>query len=399
MISSLLFAELYKPNRIVEFGVDAKIGASNGYFTPEEVLVKDLKFDLQKISNGISDSGLGIDFVTNERFFFNLNISDNFRVSSFFNVEGSGYANIDHDFFKMLADGIRIGRTLSFDVEAVADVFAVWGLSYQTMIKGYRVKASPAYVVPLLYLKKCSGTVTYTSTKDGSLRADISAPVEVYTVVNAKRYIEHDFETTDISNDITNALRRGGFDLTLEVERPLTRTFEAGAYTRIPIVPGRLNHSMKKTFTASFEIDNVLDYIESSEEIKDLVDKASETSYDSASAKVFRPFRLGLEGAWRPFGRYVTFRPKLGFAVRNPYSSAMMFYPEYALDADVTFLNIIGISAGTAYENKAFAHSLGFMLNARVFEFIVKAQVRGTDFVNSFKTTGAGAYAGIRFGF
>lgn len=401
IVSSMLFAELYKPNRIVEVGVDGFVGVSNGYFSLEEMLVKDIKLDLQEIADGISDDGLGIDFQTNDKAFINFNFGDAFRLGSFFQVEGSGYALLDHDIFQAVSDGVKVGSKLDFDINAVADVFAVCGVSYQTKIKDYRIKVIPAYVIPLIYLKDASAEITYESTSDGAVKANVKAPLELYTVVDPQKYVDNEFETADISVDLADALRRGGFDLSLEVERPLLNTFEAGVYSRIPLVPGRLNYSMKKTFTASVEIENVLDYIQSSDddEEDEIWDKNTETTYGSASAKVFRPFRLGVEGAWRPFGKYVTFRPKLGFAVRNPYSSSMQFYGEYGLDADVTFFNIIGVSAGTGYENRTFSHRFGVMLNFRLVELIVKAQLRGTDFVNSFSSTGLGAYAGVRVGF
>ena len=121
--------------------------------------------------------------------------------------------------------------------------------------------------------------------------------------------------------------------------------------------------------------------------------------YSRVTKTVHRPFVLGLEGAWRPFGKWCTILPKVNLAVRNPYSDEAEVYGEYNLSADFRLLNVVGLKFATAYENLIFKHSMGFMINAHVLEIDAGVQTRGADFARSFGVTGFAAYVGLKAGF
>ena len=189
--------------------------------------------------------------------------------------------------------------------------------------------------------------------------------------------------------------------MSLAVERPFFPSFDVGVFTRLPLWPGNLDYMASGKFTASFTEDNLLDKAMNSD--NDLYESdyhLSDIRYRQVDTKhVWRPFKLGAEAAWRPFGNWAVFRPKFALVVRNPYTSDVMVYPEYSLAAEFAVFNIIGLNFTTAYESKVFIQQIGFMLNFRVIQIDIKASLRGASFVNSFNYTGAGVYAGVKIGF
>lgn len=404
--ASLLSAELYRPNRFVEFGVEATAGVSNNMWGIEDILTETLKIDLQEIADNLPDGGLTFDYLADANVFLNLNIGknrgQNFRLSFFTGVSGSGYVNLEKEFFEILASGFSIGENKSFTLSGYADLFVNIGASFHTtLFKKYGITITPTYVVPIVYVDDATASVSFSTTADGQMKAEAKAPLTVYSALGLKKFIDNDFSASDITGEISNILSNGGFDLTLEVERPVLKRLDMGVFTRIPIVPGTLHHKMTRTFYAYASEENLLDdLLNGNSRNRHLKYDKGETEYsEDASKSTFRPFRLGVEGAWRPFGAWCTFRPTLNLAVAHPYSSNAIAYPEYALDAQVTLFNILGLNVGTAYENRVFVQRLGFMLNARVLQLDVKALFRSASFVNSFSYAGAGVCLGVRMGF
>ena len=169
-------------------------------------------------------------------------------------------------------------------------------------------------------------------------------------------------------------------------------------FTRIPIVPGKLKYKAYKRYWGVFEQKNALGLLnETNSYTKEYGD--DDAVYSRVTKTVHRPFILGLEGAWRPFGKWCTILPKVNLAVRNPYSDEAEVYGEYSLAADMRILNIIGLKVSTAYENLIYKHTFGFMLNTRIVEVDTGLQVRGADFEKSFGVTGLAAFVGVKFGF
>ena len=89
----------------------------------------------------------------------------------------------------------------------------------------------------------------------------------------------------------------------MHVERPLTKTFELGAFTRIPVAPGKLNYKTSTRFSASVKQSNILGYLDKTSSTETSF-STEETSYSQETTSVHRPFVLGVEGAWRPFGKW-----------------------------------------------------------------------------------------------
>ena len=406
LLSSLFlsaFAELHKPNRIIEYGVESTVGVSNNYFKPSDILTKNIVLDLQKIADELPDEGLTFDVFGGFRTFLNFNIVEQFRLGFFVGLEGNGYLNIGKDLFDFLGSGYAVGQCVTFESSGYGDIWAEAGISFHTkLFDTYGITIAPAYVIPIAYIKKVRAQATVATTASGAIRGEAHAPVSIYTVVDAQKFVENDFTKEDITDAISEAASQGGVDISFEIERPVLKRLDVGIFTRIPIVPGRLQYEMIENVYASFTEDNLLDeFLNKSRKstrrmrykVEDIVYSKSGTQY------VFRPFRLGIEGAWRPFGAWCVFRPKLAFVARGLFTSDIEVYPEYAVDAHLTFLKVLGFNIGTAFENRVFIQRIGFMFNFRVVQIDIKAMVRSASLINSFALSGAGAYVGLRIGF
>ncbi len=402
LASSLLaFAELYAPHRIVEVGIDSQVGASNNYFRADEVFTKNLVIDLREVSENLSSSGLEIDYYTKDRIFLNVNISPKFRLGLFTETEGAGYLNVPHRLFEILGKGYQAGEDATFDIEGYADLFYNIGASFHTTIfEKYGVTFTPTYYVPLAYMEKTTAKVTVSSTDDGSLTARADAQVTLYSAVSLQKYKENKFSSGDVTSDIAKSLSSGGFDLSLAVERPIFPKLDVGAFVRIPMIPARLDHKMTMDVYGYYTVNKLMGILDKSMEMDKDYGVGDVVYTTDESKKVWRPFRIGAEAAWRPFGSWFVLRPMLALVVRNPYTSGVRsVYPEFSLAAEAAFRNMIGINFSTNYLNRVFVQQMGIMLNFRVIELNIKAMLRGGSFINSFNWTGAGAYVGVRIGF
>ncbi|MDE7139978.1 MAG: hypothetical protein K2O09_04375 [Treponemataceae bacterium] len=392
---SSLGAELYVPNRYVELGVEASAGASNNLYGASDILTETITIDLKKIAGSLGRNGFVIDAFADTNAFFNLNLGTKFRLGLFANVSGSAFVGVGKEFFEVLADGWDLGETKEFSATAYGDLFVNVGASFHTTIKEkYGITIIPTYVMPVAYADDASAKVDFFTDESGPMRASAEASFALHTAFDLEDFSYDDIMSTKISDLVT----KGGFDLGFSVERPTLKSLDVGIYGRIPIIPGRLNYKTTRTMTATFTQDNLIQCITDGEDFDYEYDEGV-TEYSKSTKYVFRPLRLGLEAAWHPFGNWCVFRPKVGLAVRHPYSKKAIFYPEYALDANITLFKVLGFQFGTAYEDRIFVQRAGIMLNARIFQIDVKALFRSEDFINSFRFAGAGAYVGLRVGF
>ena len=112
---------------------------------------------------------------------------------------------------------------------------------------------------------------------------------------------------------------------------------------------------------------------------------------------------MGLEAAWRPFGKWLTFRPKFALAARNPFGEDFdpkySMFPEYSLSAEMRLLYILGLDFCTSYINQVYSQQFGLALNLRIAELDVKVATSGADFAKTWSLTGAQVMAGVRVGF
>ncbi len=398
LLCTFAFAELASSQRYFEYGLDVEAGASNNYFRAPDILVKDVVIDITEMAKKMPGDGFVLDYETSLESFFALNLNQFFRSKFYFGISGNGYGNISKSFFEMLGEGFEAKTSKKITTSLYADMFAYTGASVKTEIKGYGIRVSPEIFVPIVHVADTDGYVKYTASETGKIRAEGDIPVNIYSVISLENIKSQSFDSGWIQDALTEAIESVGFDISGEVEHKVTKTFDMGIFTRIPIVPGRLKHKASTRYWGYFEQNNLLGYLDDTEKSeKDY--GHDDMTYSSTNCIVHRPFILGTEGAWRPFGNWCVFRPKLDMVVRNPFSSDLQFFGEYAFLADFLFLKVFGITFGTSYENLVFKQTAGFMVNTRAVEFKSAVIFRGADFAASFGLSGMSAYAGLRIGF
>lgn len=403
---------LSKPHRAFEIGINTNTSLSNNTFGLEDILVKEIKIDLQKMVSDMPDSGFDLALLNKEKVYIDLNASSRFRFSFFTDLESSMHFNISKDFFSILGSGISVDKEKNIDISLCADSFFDIGTSFQTIIKGYGVKITPTYFVPLFYVPNTSFKSSYLSKSNGEITFNAKADVDIYTAIDMEGYVDNGDKHSDF--DIGEVLSNGGFDFSFEIERNWLHGLNAGLYTRIPMVAGKLNYRMTTTAYASFHEENLMDFITDSnkklEDVKSGHVKPStyndkheneEEGYDfyQDSFKAYRPLKLGLNATYMPWGNWLKIQPSLGFAVRNPYTQYAKFYPEYSLDLNLSLLaSFLGFQFGTAYQSQVYQHRFGMSLNIHAVELVAQVSMCGTSFISTFHTVGYGAFAGVRIG-
>lgn len=388
-------ADLYKPHRIFEIGVDAGLSAADSYWGVGDVLQKAITIDLSKIAKEMPKDGFVLGFYDREQVFLNLNLSSHMRMGVSAGVEATSQFSISKDLFELLGSGLKVGSTKSIKVNGYADVFADVSVFFQTIINDFGVKIMPTYFIPLVYVPSTSMTATVSTTQSGKIRANAEANVDIYTAVDMYSVVEN---SAAPSVDVAEILSNGGFDLTFEMERNWLHGLNAGFYTRIPILPGTLTHKMSTRVYAWFEESNLMGYLNDSES-HDYDSGHDDFTYSDGECKAYRPLKLGINASYAPFGEWLKVQPMVGFAVRNPYSSDMVIYPEYALDVQLSLLRMLYLNVGTAYMSQIYQQRIGIGVNLRVIELIAQASLSSTDFQHCFNLNGAGVFVGFRMGF
>lgn len=398
-LTTAAFADIEDHHRIFEIGVDADVGVSNNYFKVSEIMVKDLVIDLTKIASELPDNGLSLNYDLGVKTYLSLNIKQKFGFSLFAGVNGNGYGNIGKELFNILGNGISSTDDKTVDLNLYADIFLTSGISFNTYIKKFGIKVQPTLFIPLVHLAENDGYARYTSSDSGAMKAEADIPLDIFTFINMKNIKEGQIDSTYIQNQISNSIKNVGFDLFLEVEHPITKTFEAGTFVQLPLVPGKLNYKTSTRVYASVEEDNLLGNLNEDENEITKDYGMDELTFSEEKITVHRPLIFGVEGAWRPFGSWCKFTPKVALVIRNPYSADYQVFGEYNLRADFSLFNVLGINFATAYENLTFKQRLGFMFNFRIIELNAAVQLTGADFANSFGLTGASGVVSVKVGF
>lgn len=415
LTAGLGFAELYPTSRYVELGIDLTAGADENVMPISEILVKDLVIDFSKIADSLGDDGMVINGNGDADFFFNLNFGKKFSMGSFIDLDLSARLGMSKDLFELLGSGNEVDTPIVASVNAGMEMYAEIGAPVKINIGKFGIKVTPSYFLPIVYMPQPKAAITTTLKSDGTITAEGVADFSVYSLFNMGAIFDSNFNfigASALTNSLTDTanvfglMQEGGFDLTAEVEYPLVKSLDVGVYTRVPVVQSKLKYVTSGTVTYNAALtQSLLESYTSGGSVSYTTDGPtfSGVSFNDNTYGVNRPFRLGAEGAWRPFGKWCTFRPLVGVAARNPFGDDFNWktsvYPEYSLGVDMRFFYVIGLNFSTSYTKQIFAQTAGFTFNLRVFELDVKVASTSASFVDSWLLSGATAFVGIRAGF
>ena len=395
-LTSLLQKEnlLVIPRRTLEIGFKTDAGLSNNFFNAKEVLQKDLVIDLTEMSEDVSDDGWQIDFLLNSELYFNFSFNRKLQIGFANGVESYGYMNISKKLFDYLGKGFNLYEVLKVDGKIDADAFFYSQAKIGYSWKGFHFTAKPALVKPLVHVENEEMYGTYHNPADGSMKVSAIADIKFYGGVDLEPILEGNFSFSDIAS---NLFKDCGFDLELAAEHKVFDSLQAGVYARIPMVPGDLTYTADWEITYNYEVDGLKALLQG--DYEDPEYNYDNKVYGTGSYKIHRPFKTGVEFAWRPFGEWSTFRGMAGLGVKKPFTGDAKAYFEYNLGYEVLLLHTVGAWISTSYKSEIFKHELGLIFNFHVAEIDLGVSLQGSNFKYSFMGSGAGAYLGLCFGF
>ena len=351
------FAELYPSSRYFEVGVDATVQIDQNTLSAGDILVENLVIDFSKYAQSMGEDGFVMNFAFSPKAFVNLN-TPLFSAGVFTDVKTSARVSTGKGLFEFLGYGNTsdtFGTTMSTQMESFVEVGAPVKFSFGSL----KLRVTPTYYVPIVYVPRTEVPLSVTMDDEHLFTAKTSANIDIYSLIDIVGLMFDE-----------NMAFLGPDALTESMQSPEVqdKIASSGGSTEVTS-----DHSLK------FNGTTASDY------------------------SVCTPLRVGLEAAWRPFGKWLTFRPKFGLAARNPFGEDFdpkySMFPEYSLSAEMRLLYILGLDFCTSYINQVYSQQFGLALNLRIAELDVKVATSGADFAKTWSLTGAQIMAGVRVGF
>lgn len=416
-------AELYPEPRFVEFGTGVGFGADQNLFSLEDIFKETITLDFAKIYDRMERSnsaGMIMDAEFNPQFSFKLNFPV-FSAGLIVDMQTSTRFTVGKDLFYFLGYGNPGGSDISVTLKPGLQSFIVASTPVKLKFGRMRVKVSPTFFAPMAYIPYSTASLKATvSQNDGvySISAK-SESLDFYTLVDVGAFMDSERLAEMVSNpmlfasDIGQGIGKSlGFNLSAEVELPILRTFDAGAYITLPIVPGRLKYKSSVWVDYSIEdisLQNIMNSSGSEDgsgisfTMPEMGTHYGFSGFSPTSYSINMPFRLGVEGAWRPFGKWCTFRPIVGMAANNPFGKDFRWkesvYFEYGLVAELKILYVLNLSFSHRYMEQVYMNRIGLAFNFRLMELDVALATASPSFVSSWSLSGVNAMVGIKIGF
>lgn len=375
------------PDRLFEFGQDVGAGFGNSYFSAGDLLQETLVLDLTELAIVLPDDGLAVSLDERFKLFANLNLSPEFRLGLFFQMEGSGYSSIPKEFFELAAQGNLLDETYKGTMNLRGDLTTEMGATFGTKLFGFDLKVGSSYFMPLFHLEKPTATYTWRTSSDGVMTADVAADLPLYSVVPLDSPVAP-------SVFLSKMFQSGGLDFSVGAEYPLIADLliVGGDLKNIPLWPARLED--RSRFLATYQF-TMTDYASNYGNSDKLIHSLSSSSFrsDKAPILVLRPFKLGTHATYQPFGSpIVSVTGNLGLGV---YS---WVYPEFGIQYQLDLWKWLVLQLATQYEDQLWKQKLGLNLNLWLIEFDLGITAQSQNIVRSFGA-GFGATLGWRIGF
>ena len=370
-------------DRTFEFGISANISFTNNFLSARDIFKETFVLDIDQLMNGfIMKFGFGVTPVC-----FNYNNKNGWGFGLSVNTEGFGIFNLS-------------GKLLSFD-EAVNDkseisgaVFAEIAPSGYFHLQRFKIKIKPALYVPVAYAKS---DISYTlkNTADGTV-LNIGYEINLFTA----------FPTEDDAGFRLTA--RPGVDLRVGAEYPLSDVlgisnkffflnFDVGLdLINIPLIPSAMRNYMR--IDGSIGSDEPINFFgDDKMDTDSFFSTDNDTKYGEEEQTVLRPFKMLVWANWRPLGIQI-FKviPTIGFAINPLYIKP--FSLEGGVKASLDLSNIFIATLGVGYHDRLWKNSIDLVLNSRAIQVNIGADLRSPNFLQSWKGSGFGVYAGVIFG-
>ncbi len=393
LASALLYARpLRVAHRYFELGINADINVANNYFTPADLLQRQLTIDLRQIADTMQMPSFRFDTNNSVEYFMNLNLPNGVHAGLSAGVDISGNINLSKSVFEFLGKGNKLGEKLDIKNDMHFDAFAYVDASAGFNFKKSHITVVPAVFHPLLHAEMPKCKASFENSASGKTMVAAEAEVKLNSFTNIGSYIGQGGDPSNPAEDLKTGW---GFDLHVAVEHKVLEALQCGAYMRIPFVPGRLENEISVETAALFDIDSLIDATGGSVHSHSF----TQTANRRESYPLHRPFRMGAEVAWRPVGKWLTLGSLLGLGVSYPYRTYAKPYIDYSIYTNLSLFEILGLTLSSARFNQIFKQQVGIMINARVLQIDVGVSSQSSDFAHSFQLSGVGAFVGISLGF
>lgn len=388
-------------DRWFEIGVMADVGISNNYFHISDLLKEEIIINMDEINNGLEKNGLGINNSLGTNAFINLN-TNIFKASLSVGVEEKLNFTLGKGLFDFLANGNELDEAIVVSAGIGASVFEENSFSLEIPVGKLKIKATPSYFVPLLYVPYTPAEINAKIGSDGKVTANGTATAIVYSPLPLNNFDEFSYDS------IFNAFSHGGFDISLSGEYQLFESFSVGAtLTHIPIVPSNLSCTNKYTASVNFEMDGLLDSLtkkaeteEESELFKYDYSLSENESAEQNPCKLVRPFKIGFNANWKVFNNnLLILSPMIQFKFADfTLENLLGFGFDYEITAK-SYLGPLEPSFTTSCIDSVFSQQFNLALNLRLVEIDFLISTQSKNFLKSFAGSGLGVGVGFKVGF
>jgi hypothetical protein len=392
LICSAVFSKGFFDGRIFEYKINVPVNVSNNVFALNDIMKETVVIDLREIANSIPNEGLVLTMGTAPSVGFNLNIA---AVSVGLNagVDVFGKFSLSRGLFDFLGKGMTVGQELDITLSPTLDVFAFSELNVGIKFSRFNIYVRPGAFIPFVSTAGSSGGIKIVNNEDGSLKVTTASNVDVYSVVDISQAMGEDGTITveDIQNALTNSF---GFDLSLGMALPISRSLVVSADARIPVVPAKMNYrtSMVLESETTISADTITNFNFD-------MPNPEFTPGVTANYKVNRPMKLIGYVDFFPIGNGIDLRAGAGLGVYHPFMESAKVYPQYYAGLTLNFINFLKLTLSTEYTDQVFVHQLGGVINIRLVEIDAGVSLQSTNFAKSWLVAGAGAYVVVCVGF
>lgn len=419
VLVSLTFADIHPRYRNVEFGFDASLSAQQNLLTVNEIMKETIDLDFTRIADDLGKKDFSFSLNSSADAFLDVKIgflSFGIYVNLLDVTTGFSLSNA---FFDLLGHGNKLDKEMDFYMGARMEVYSDFYMPVGVDLGKLKFTVAPSVFIPLVYMPNPKAGIKYKAdSTTGDLTLTAHANATIYTVMDIEGTGDNTIPMLDpstIIGDFGSYFNFAGFDIMGSAEYELSDTLDVGGYINLPIVPGRLDTMLRAEIDYALPIPSVTSLLSASDSDEDSSDGSDElngnpeelplTTNVTKGKKylVNRPFRLGAEASFRPFGNWLALRPSLGVAARNPFGKDFKwgnnFYAEYAFNVDMRPLYVFCFSFTSSYKDQVFMQEAGVGFNFRVVELTANIASSGTSFTKSFGIGGLMAKVNLKMGF
>lgn len=397
-VSFSAFSENFLSNRFFEVEVDVPLSISNNTFGVFDYLKPEIMIDLTQIAENMSDDGFSFIAKSNPsvNIGFNFDPGIKFGVDLGFDIYSS--IGIDKSLFDFLGKGNNLNEELDIDLNTNVDVFMYAGVDLGWNAKKWSFIVTPYVYSTLLHATTRDSYVKFINESDGTFAYAFSGNIDVFTDIPL--YVFQDYKTilSQYQNFLPLLWNNTGFDVEVNMSYEMYKYLTLNADIRCPIFPSRI--SKKIPITSESKFSTSLDEISSGSFTTPSFDYKF-GDIEEEEYVINRPMKVSIGGNFHPFNDVMEYYGLLGVGIEHPFTqniSDLDFYIDYQLGTRVGFVNLLCLYLQTERIDKIYSHKLMVELNLRYLELNLGIAAQSSDFVNSFKGAGLGAFVTVTVG-